>query len=193
MQRLRDSDTAELMRSWFGLSASEVATQIGIPASTMKAHLAGVYRKVTPIEVETAILELGIRLATQVALLTDAPHRADYLRVSGDSITPLRRPELAKPGTGTGFPLAEHPFLTEIVARREPVAGVLGARRLGPHARRMADHLGIRAGAGVPVIRGTTVHGILSIASSGPQPSRELVRRLADVGRMLEIALANRP
>jgi hypothetical protein len=207
MQGLRDSDTSELMRSWVGLNTREVAMKVGMPADTVNGLLAGVYRKVAarvragssgmfddpsmnPSDVETAVLELGVSMATQVTAQANAPHRADYLRVIGDTVIPFRRLERGRAGVGPGFPLAEHPVVNEIIANRAPRAGVLQTRRLGPHVRRVVAHLGIAAGAGVPVIREGSVHGVLSIATRGPQPSRELVRRLADVGRILEVALA---
>ena len=204
MESLRDSDLSELMRRWSGLDTDEVAKKIGLPPATVKKHLADVNRTLTAgnraraaqgfeeaaeaiSSLETAILQLGIRLAAEVTAQA-GEYSVDYLRIDGDMVTPLGAG--SRPGNlSRTFPLHEHPFVSEMVATGEPRAGVLRKRKLGERAGKLAEQLGIVAGGGVPIKLKGSVHGILSLSTRGLPPSRHLLQHLAAVARILETAL----
>ena len=206
MALLRESDSSELMRNWIGLATEDVAKEVGVPAKTVNGHLADVKRTVTARSrakvlggfdavdndsscLETAILHFSVKLATEFTSVSTERYWVDYLRISGETVIPLGAGEGPPAKTGGTFPLSEHPFLSEMVATRQPRAGVLRTRRLGKHALRLATEIGIVAGGGVPIRFKDSVHGILSLSTRGVQPSHDLLQRLASVARIIELAL----
>ena len=202
MALLRESDTAasdQLMRSWFGLGTEDIAKEVGLPPIVFNTYLAETNRRLaaktevppsrgSDVDVETAVLDSGVRLAAQITSLSGQRYSVDYLRISGKTVIPLG---VLAGEPRSKFPLTEHPFLTEMVATGQPVAGELQSRRLGDNARSLAARLGIVAGGGVPVKLKGSVHGILSLSTAGVQPSHALLQHIGIVARMIEIALAH--
>lgn len=199
MALLRESNAAaseQLMRSWFGLGTEDVAKELGLPISVVNTHLAETLAAKSRAtashgsddDLQTTVLDLGVRLAAEITSLSGQRYSVDYLRISGETVIPLGvlatepRPK---------FPLSEHPFLMEMVATGQPVAGELRNRRLGERARSLAARLGIVAGGGVPVKVKGSVHGILSLSTAGVQPSHALLQHIGVVARIIEIALAH--
>jgi hypothetical protein len=144
----------------------------------------------TPVEVETAILMLGLRLAAEFASPIDAQPRAAFYRVDEDTVIPVVELSGGNWVRSRSFPLAEHPALAEIVATGKPGANGIRSRPLGPKVRQIVARRGIATGAGVPITRGGSLHGILAIGLQGPELPDELFRSLIDLGRLLEFALA---
>ena len=199
MALLRESDAVaadQLMRRWFGLGTEDVAKELGLPTTVVNKHLAetlAAKRRATASngsddDLQTAVLDLGVRLAAAIASLSGQRYSVDYLRISGETVIPLAV-LASKPRPK--FPLTEHPFLTEMVATGQPVAGELRSRRLGGRAGSLAARLGIVAGGGVPVKVKGSVHGILSLSTGGVQPSHALLHHIGAVARIIEIALAH--
>lgn len=208
MASLRESDTSELMRSWVGLSTEEVAMNLRLPVSTVNRHLAEVNRAliarsqaraskgfVDPTgassAIETAIMQLGARLATEVTAQTPEEYRVHYLRVSGETVVPVSAGSEPSWDPKRRFRLSEHPFVKEMVATGQPLAGVLQTKRLGRNVRALAAQMGIVAGGGVPIKLKGSVHGILSLSTRGVPPSHDLLQHLAAVARIVELALVN--
>jgi hypothetical protein len=150
----------------------------------------GERRPKTPLEVEMAILELGLRLATEFASPIDVRPRAVFFRVNKDTVIPLVEFSGGYRVHGRSFPFAEHPTFAEIVATGKPRANVVRSRPLGPKVRGIAARTGVEAVAGVPIARGGSLQGILAIGLRVPELPDELFRRLIDLGRLLEFALA---
>ena len=199
MALLRESDAVaseQLMRRWFGLGTEDLAKELGLPTSVVNTHLAETLAANSRAaashrsddDLQTAVLDLGVRLAAEITSLSGQRYSVDYLRIIGETVIPLGvlatepRPK---------FPLREHPFLTEMVATGQPVAGELRNRRLGERARTLAARLGIVAGGGVPVKVKGSVHGILSLSTAGVQPSYALLHHIGAVPRIIEFALAH--
>jgi hypothetical protein len=67
----------------------------------------------------------------------------------------------------------------------------VASRPLGPNARVSAAKIGVTAGAGVPIVIGERVHGILAIGARGSYLPDVVFRRLIDLGQLVELALAN--
>jgi hypothetical protein len=151
----------------------------------------GERRPQTLVEVEIAILGLGLRLATKFASPFDVRPRAAFFRVNEDTVIPLIELSGGNPVRGRSFPLAEHPTFAEIVATGKPRANVVRSRPLGPKVREIAARTGVSAVAGVPITRGGSLHGILAIGLRAPELPDELFRRLIDLGQLLEFALAS--
>jgi hypothetical protein len=52
-------------------------------------------------------------------------------------------------------------------------------------------NIGVTAGAGVPIVIGQKVHGVLAIGARGSDLPDVVFRRLIDLGQLLELALSN--
>ena len=174
------------------------------PSQRCRVHAAAAARRVmewlresgerrlqTAGEVETAILRLGLRLATEFASPVDARPRAAFFRVNEDTVIPVIELSGGKWVRGRSFPLAEHPDFAEIVATGKPRANVVRSRPLGPKVREIAARAGVSAGAGVPIARGGSLQWILAIGLRGRELPDELFRTLIDLGQLLEFALAD--
>ena len=192
-----------------GLTTKEIAGQLRISQSTVNYHLTNIYRKLgahsrveasnaihklakkPPIEVVTSILELGTRLAAEIASPPNSPRRAAYFLVEDSTVVPLIEFDSLNVRIGRRFALGEHPFFSEIVASGQPRSGDLASRPMGPQAREIAVVTGVTAGAGVPVAPAGILHGILAVGARGTELSDALLRRLIDLGMMVELALSN--
>lgn len=199
MASLRESNAVaseQLMRSWFGLGIEDVAKELGLSTSVVNTHLAetlaaksrATASRGSDDDLETPVLDLGVRLAAEITSLSGQRYSVDYLRISGGAVIPLG---LLASEPRPKFPLSEHPFLTEMVATGQPVAGELRNRRLGQRAGSLAARLGIVAGGGVPVKVKGSVHGVLSLSTRGVQPSHALLQHIGAAARIIEIALAH--
>jgi hypothetical protein len=147
-------------------------------------------RPQTSVEVERAILRLGLRLASEFASPVDARPRAAFFRVDQDTVIPVIELSGGNWARGRSFPLAEHPAFAEIVATGKPRANRVRSRPLGPKVSQIFARKGVSAGAGVPITRGGSLQGILAIGLQGPELPDEVFRSLIDLGRLLEFALA---
>jgi len=89
------------------------------------------------------------------------------------------------------WPLADHPYLPEVIRSRSPVSGEMIEDELGPSLAALIHETGIRYGAWVPVSAEGRLHGVLALTSrSKPIGAQELARCEA-VAHILELALAN--
>jgi GAF domain-containing protein len=150
----------------------------------------GERRPQTPVEVETTILRLGLRLATEFASRVDVRPRVAFFRVNEDTVIPVIELSGGNRVRSLSFPLGEHPTFAEIVATGKPRANGVASRPLGPKVREIAARTGVSARAGVPITREGSLLGILAIGLQAPEVPDELFRRLIDLGRLLEFALA---
>ena len=191
-----------------GLTTKELASRLGMSVNTAKYHLSGVYRKLrvrNRVEAMNAysrlpqespgkglrqILELGTRLAAQMASVV-VGSRAAYFLIDGEFVRPLIELDPLGTSGGNGFPLAENHHFAEIVSTRQPRISVVATRPLGPHARSSVMTVGVTGGAGVPIVIGDRVHGVLAVGMRGTEVPIELFRRLVDLGRLLELAIEN--
>lgn len=206
---LSRQEVSVLMLATAGLTSKEISLTLRVSANTVKYHLSNIYRKLrvhtraeavdayhrllqgsTSVGVR-AVLDMGTRLAAQLAASFIGPSRAAYLRVDGPMLTPVIELDAEKSPRGRAFPLAENHHFSEIVTKRRPRSGTVGSRPLGPTARQTAAGLGVTAGAGVPIVVGNSVHGVLAIGARGRSVPPELFRGLIDLGHLVELALAN--
>ncbi|HET7338317.1 MAG TPA: LuxR C-terminal-related transcriptional regulator [Candidatus Dormibacteraeota bacterium] len=206
---LSRQEVSVLMLATSGLTSKEISLALRVSANTVKYHLSNIYRKLrvhtraeavdayhrllqgSPAGGVRAVLDMGTRLASQLALSFLGPSRAAYLRVDGSMLTPLIELDPSNTPAGRPFPLAENHHFSEIVNTRKPRSGIVGSRTLGPTARATATELGVTAGAGVPIVVGDSVHGVLAIGARGTTVPPELLRGLIDLGHLVELALAN--
>ena len=139
---------------------------------------------------EWAVIELGVKLAYSIASEADPSARALYLQLVRNTLVPVLEIDNRHMRIGQSFPLAEHPFMAEAVAAREPRMGAFAATSPGPHVREIATRVSVEAGVAVPVAQGSIVHGILAIGWRSVKASNNVLAGLTNVGRLLELALA---
>jgi hypothetical protein len=139
----------------------------------------------------TMILGLGTRLAAQLASQSIPRSRAAYFRVEGGMLIPLFEVDTLMSTGSHSFPLSENHHFSEIVSTKRPRLGRVGSKPLGPNARVSRAAVGVTSGAGVPVVIGDTVHGVLAIGARGTDIPESVFHRLVDLGHLLELALAN--
>jgi DNA-binding CsgD family transcriptional regulator len=192
-----------------GLMTKEIAAQLGISINTVKYHLSNIYRKLgvkgrvdalnayhrllqeSPQASVKTILELGTKLAAQIASQSIPRSRAAYFRIEGGMVIPLIEVDSVKARGAHRFPLAENHHFAEIVSTRRPRTGHVGSKPLGPNARVSTSKIGVSSGAGVPIVIGEKVHGVLAIGARGSEVPDVVFRRLIDLGQLVELALAN--
>jgi DNA-binding CsgD family transcriptional regulator len=192
-----------------GFVTKEIAAHLGISINTVKYHLTNIYRKLgvksrvdalnayhrllqgSPSASVRTILELGTKLAAQIASQSMPQSRAAYFRIDGGMVIPLFEVDSVKAPGAHSFPLAENHHFAEIVSTRRPRIGRVANKPLGPNARVSAAKIGVTAGAGVPIVIGEKVHGVLAIGARGSDLPDIVFRRLVDLGQLVELALAN--
>lgn len=206
---LSTHESAVIALASSGLMTKEIAAQLGISINTVKYHLANIYRKLgvkgrvdalhayhrllqgSPKASVRTILELGTKLAAQIALQSIPRSRAAYFRIEGGMVIPVFEIDSVKAGGAHRFPLAENHHFAEIVSTRRPRVGRVGAKPLGPNARVSAAKIGVSSGAGVPIVIGERVHGVLAIGARGSDVPDVVFHRLIDLGQLVELALSN--
>ena len=192
-----------------GLVTKEIAAQLGVSINTVKYHLTNIYRKLgvksrveavnaynrllqgSPTASVRTILELGTKLAAQIASQSIPRSRAAYFRIEGGMVIPLFEVDSLKVPGARSFPLAENHHFSEIVSTRRPKISHVARQQLGPNARVSVGKVGVTAGAGVPIVIGQKVHGVLAIGARGSDLPDVVFRRLIDLGQLLELALTN--
>jgi len=209
MSPLSAHESAVIALASSGLVTKEIAAQLGISINTVKYHLTNIYRKLgvksrvdalnsyhrliqgSPNASVRTILELGTKLAAQIASQFIPQSRAAYFRIEGGMVIPLIEIDSVKGPGAHRFPLTENHHFAEIIATKRPRIGRVAGRPLGPNARVSAAKIGVTAGAGVPIVIGEMVHGILAIGARGSYLPDVVFRRLIDLGQLVELALAN--
>jgi DNA-binding CsgD family transcriptional regulator len=206
---LSPRELAVLVTVTYGLTTKEIAARLGVSLGTVNYHLTNIYRKLgahsrvqamnavrrlartPPTENVANILEMGTRLAAEIASPPNGPRRAAYFLVEDGVVTPFIECDSLNVRIGRTFALEEHPFFSEIVASGEPRSGEFASRPIGPQVREIAAATGVTAGAAVPIALGGSLHGILAVGARGAEVSDALMRSLIDLGLMVEFALAN--
>jgi DNA-binding CsgD family transcriptional regulator len=209
MSPLSTHESAVIALASSGLATKEIAALLGISINTVKYHLTNIYRKLgvrsrvdalnayhrllqgSPNASVRTILELGTKLAAQIASQFIPQSRAAYFRIEGGMVIPLIEVDSVKAPGAHSFPLAENHHFAEIVSTRRPRIGRVASKPLGPNARVSAAKIGVITGAGVPIVVGEKVHGVLAIGARGSDLPDVVFRRLIDLGQLVEIALAN--
>ena len=201
-------ESAVIAAARIGLTTKEIAARLGISHNTAAFHLANIYRKlgshsrvealnayrnlvaVSRTDLFADVLQLGTRLAAHMSS-PGCPVRATYFRVKDGIVSALVEIDNMGVRIGGSFPLAEHPFMHEIVSSLRPQMGTLKSRPLGPTLNELVSAAGVTVGAGVPIAPGGALHGVLSIAARGAELPPDSFERLVEVGQMMEFGLSS--
>jgi diguanylate cyclase (GGDEF)-like protein len=119
------------------------------------------------------------------------PRWATYLRIDNDLVSIVDGYDAAGETKPSTWRILDHPYIATVLHRGEPMAGPLDAELLGETLREFARDTGVTHGAWVPVVLNGKIDGILSVVGRGAQVSSHLLGVLAQLGRILELALAN--
>jgi diguanylate cyclase (GGDEF)-like protein len=138
------------------------------------------------------VVAVGSRLAAEIASpLGAAPWRGSFYRLRGEFVLVDAQFDPADVNVSQGWPLHEHPLLLEAVRTRKPTRGPLILDDLGPTVREAVRSAGLTYGAWVPIVSRGDVYGVLALATRGEAISAAQLSRCADVGQILELALAH--
>ena len=149
-------------------------------------------RQLVQLSEPPQITALGAQLALGIASPRGSEIlRASYLRIEDDMVVLEAQFDHVGSAVEECWPLEEHPGLREAVTTLRPVTGRIDQDDAGPTVRTVRDALGVTHGAWVPVCPDGSLHGVLKIASRGPEIPEECVDRCVALGHFLELALSN--
>lgn len=138
------------------------------------------------------VLTTAVRLAAEISSPPGAQaRRANYCRISGDSVRVEAEFDAMGDYIGATWPLSEHPLLAKAVRERIPTSGALDHATLGPRVRELATAQQVGHGAWVPVSVAGELHGVLAVAGRNRPVSEREVARCVAIVRILELALEN--
>jgi diguanylate cyclase (GGDEF)-like protein len=139
-----------------------------------------------------AVVSEACRMAAEmVSPPGAAARRATYFRIEGASaIREWEFDESANPAAQS-YPLAEHPFLSEVVRTGRPASGAFDLETVGSTLRAILIRTGTTHGVWIPIAPNGTLHGVLTVSAQGQAISDQLVARAISLGQIVELALAN--
>ncbi|MGC1183743.1 MAG: GGDEF domain-containing protein [Candidatus Dormiibacterota bacterium] len=139
-----------------------------------------------------AVLSEACQLAAVMVSPPGVPgRRAKYFRIEGD--TASSEWEFDEDGTPSiaAYPLAENPYLTQVVQTGEPSAGAFDLSIVGPKLRANLLSTGTTHGAWIPIAPNGVLHGVLTVSARGVAISDQLFARAVSLGHIVELALSN--
>jgi len=129
------------------------------------------------------------------AVMVSAPgvlgRRAKYFRIDGDTVSGEWEFDETDSCSASTFPMAEHPYLTEVVRTGQAACGAYDLAAVGPTLRANLLSYGTTHGAWIPISPRGVLPGVLSVSSRGVDSSDELFARAVALGHIVELALSN--
>lgn len=156
------------------------------------ASLVGAAEKLTaslsPLDVLHAATQLAAELTSPSGV---GGRRAQYMRVSGDTVHIITEYDEADVEIGKSFDLSDHPYLTDVMTSGLAIQGAFDPGRTGPTVRWMMEHLGITHTIYVPVYCAGVIDGVLTVPLRNGPASEDLFNQCQAVGHLTELALSN--
>jgi diguanylate cyclase (GGDEF)-like protein len=118
-----------------------------------------------------------------------AGRRAVYFVINGDMANIVARYDESGVDVADTVALADHPALAAVVEFRVPMRTQFQLPAMGPTAQAALEASQVTHGAAVPVVIDGQLHGVLAVGGRG-RPIEQF-DRLVDLGRVVELALAN--
>jgi diguanylate cyclase (GGDEF)-like protein len=143
----------------------------------------------------TSVLDPDVVVSTAVELaaellspIKDAPTRAQYYRIAGGQVSFVHVVD-ENEFRAESFLLAEHPYLSKVVATMSPTYGTLSPEDAGPNVRLMMQRAKVVSGAWVPVVVDGELDGVLAMYSRCHDLGEDEFEQLQAVGGLLELSL----
>jgi diguanylate cyclase (GGDEF)-like protein len=139
-----------------------------------------------------AVLTQACALAAEMVSPPGVPsRRSKYFRIEGDmAIGEWEFDEGNDPSIST-YPLADNPYLTEVVRSGQPAAGPYDLQAVGPGLRANLLSTGTTHGAWIPIAPNGVLDGVLTVSARGVAISDQLFARAVALGKIVELALSN--
>ncbi|MGC1194979.1 MAG: GGDEF domain-containing protein [Candidatus Dormiibacterota bacterium] len=134
--------------------------------------------------------------ACQLAAIMVSPpgvpgRRAKYFRIDGDTASGEWEFDETENRSESTYPLAEHPYLTEVVRTGQSACGAYDLAAAGPTLRANLLSTGTTHGAWIPIAPNGVLHGVLTVSARGMPISDQLFARAVSLGHIVELALSN--
>jgi diguanylate cyclase (GGDEF)-like protein len=138
------------------------------------------------------VISRATRLAAELVPPSGTPgRRAQYGRVEGGMVTLAAQYDETGHLIAEDFPLADHPYLGQVLEARRSMSVRFDAGATGPAVRDIIEQLGVTHGVYVPVVLDGQIDGVLWVSVRGAEVTPELFEQCKALGHLLELALAN--
>jgi diguanylate cyclase (GGDEF)-like protein len=138
------------------------------------------------------VLEAAVRVAAEIVSPQGmAGRRAQYMRLSGDTITVVVEYDETGQHLPETYALSEHPILAEVFETRAATSARLDADRAGPLIASYLKKLDVTHGLYLPVIVFGELDGVLSVSLRGQRLPDELFELSKALMHVIELALTN--
>jgi diguanylate cyclase (GGDEF)-like protein len=149
-------------------------------------------------ETLTAILQpdevLGAAVRVAAELVSPdgmAGRRAQYVRLSGETVNVVVEYDETGQQLPERYPLAEHPILAGVFATRVATTGYLDASQAGPLVATLIKKMDVTHGLYLPVMLFGEIDGVLSVSLRGKELPDELFELSKALMHVVELALSN--
>jgi diguanylate cyclase (GGDEF)-like protein len=138
------------------------------------------------------VISRATRLAAELVSPSGTPgRRAQYGRVDQGMVTLAAQYDETGDLIAEEFPLADHPYLRQVLEAGRALSVRFDAGATGPSVRDIIERLGVTHGVYVPVVLDGQVDGVLWVSVRGVEVTPELFEQCKALGHLLELALAN--
>jgi diguanylate cyclase (GGDEF)-like protein len=141
-----------------------------------------------PEEVLQAAVLVAAEIVSPVGMVG---RRAQYMRLSGDTVNLVVEYDETGQHLPEAYPLAEHPILADVFATRMATTGHLDASLAGPLVASYIKKLDVTHGLYLPVILFGEIDGVLSVSLRGKELPDELFELSKALMHVVELALSN--
>jgi diguanylate cyclase (GGDEF)-like protein len=139
-----------------------------------------------------AVLSGACRLAAEMASPPgETAKKAQYFQLDANAASGEWEFDQTGSRANAPYPLAEHPYLNEVVRTGQAAFGAYDLDRVGPTLRANLLSSGTTHGAWIPIAPRGQLHGVLAVSSRGVAISEDLFKRVVSLGHIVELALLN--
>lgn len=135
------------------------------------------------------------RASQALVALTSGPgaptSRALFLKVRDGRVTVSFESDPAGQHIETGWPVEEHPWLSDVVRTGVPAAAAIDTTSAGPTVRKAMEDVGIRHGVWIPVAVDGSVQGVMALGVRTGEVTPRMFDMCVAVGHLTELALSN--
>jgi diguanylate cyclase (GGDEF)-like protein len=138
------------------------------------------------------VLEAAVRVAAEIVSPQGmVGRRAQYMRLSGETITVVVEYDESGQHLPETYSVTEHPILAEVFETRMATSARLDAKRAGPLIASYIKKFDVTHGLYLPVIVFGEIDGVLSVSLRGQRLPDELFELSKALMHVIELALTN--